>query len=261
MATKKKEEKKTVKKTRAKKLEKNQWHEATIIGELDNTMAGGVPQEIDKLIHVPDKPERDQINMVKKEKVKLLCQAGRPDEALEYIQETQKLEESYNAVLNTFRRDKVTGAPYIGAHMLQSAFFDAAVASFKKELKIYDQKGDTSGASKMHLRKQVNIRPFHIFMHRPDMGNGFIKDVDDVEWQQPTTGARGFARHEVIHAPFQFMFKAYIDYRPPFTELKNRDLVEEIFHRAAWHGIGSKRNMGYGAWHIVSIDWRAAASR
>ena len=216
----------------------------------ESPMRGAVPEEIDSLLKQPDKNTASLYYKTLVVHVEKLLKKGDVAGAIDAIQQSQDTNFEYKAPLNTFKRDlQNENAPYIGAHTLVGALRDAAKILYSP---FYTKKETDKPAAK-HFRKQIQVRPFHIFMHR----NGdIIKEPDNTHGQQPTEQVKGFARYEEIESPFEFSF--IIDVQPQgwFEDLlTNKEAIVKVINQSARHGLGASRGMGYGQWVPTKINF------
>lgn len=226
-----------------------------VVGEAESDFRGARPAETDALIKKPDKNTSDLIYRAVKAQVELNLQAGDVKGAWEAIKKYQDSEFEYANPLNCFQRDNQNGKkPYIGAHAVFGAFRDAAKFLYPTHF-YQNKKGQTQKPSAKHFRKFVQVRPIHIFLHRPDLSNGTIDTVDEIQGQQPIGEVRGFARYEAIFAPFQFQFQLSINPKGPFEKLlSKKSTVEELIHQATLHGLGGGRAAGFGQWKVIALS-------
>tara|TARA_Y100000310_G_C20684413_1_gene818046 strand:- start:513 stop:1220 length:708 start_codon:yes stop_codon:yes gene_type:complete len=225
-------------------------YQVKVIGESETDLRGAVPDSCKELTEKPGKDDKTLLYQVVKTQVELSLQKGDTVGALEAIEAYRKQHFNYASPLNVFRRDNQNGGnPFIGAHCFVGAFRDAA--KYLYEI-FYQKKGDKKPAQQ-HLRKFIQVRPYHIFFYTPDLNGEIVKAPSKVEGQQPTPAVQGFAEYETIFHPFQFQFSLIIYSKGPFEKfLKDKDKVLETLHQSAIHGIGGCRSAGYGGWKIVS---------
>lgn len=227
-----------------------------LLGEFTSPVRGGVPNDIDALVKKKSKDVSDLYFQIAKEEVKVHLQAGELKKAHESVEkyETEEIEPHKNP-LNIFKKDSQNGgSPYMGAHWFFGAFRDAAKFIFPEHFYGGGKKGAPSAK---HLRKFVDVQPYHIFFHKPTYeknNKNIVKVVDGVTGQQPSEAVGGFSRYEYIEAPIQFYLEVLISSRGPFLELlEDPDNVKEIIHQARNHRLGSCRSAGYGMWNIIKL--------
>ena len=105
---------------------------------------------------------------------------------------------------------------------------------------------------KAHMRKYVQITPYHIFLHKDPDYKEMFRDADvTIEGQQPVTDVKGFSRNEILVGPLHFNFQMIFQPKGKFPVLGNRDLVLQCLHQSTFRGLGGRRAANYGQWEIT----------
>ena len=244
----------------------NSMYSFEVIGEFVSPLRGGVPASCDDLVNKESKDISTLIFKVMSAQVDNFLQIGDTASAMSaietYVDEKVK---PYANPLNTFKKNKkvnnffkrdeqVGDAPFMGAHWLFAAIRDSAKFIFPEA---FYGGGVKKAPSGNHFRKFVEVTPYHIFLHRPtydENNENIVKEIDDIEKQQPSEKVGGFSQYEVIYTPLQFRAEVNVSPRGPFLKLlKDPDNMREIIQQARNHRLGTCRSAGYGTWDFVKL--------
>jgi len=209
--------------------------------------SGPRPADVDTLVQRLDPALKELKNLIIKKEIEELVNIGDTKTAHEVLK-MYGMPEGYRYPLNQFARDLQNGnGIYQGAHCFYGAFRDAAGELFSI---YYKKKGDLKPSDK-HLRKQVEVFPYHV----PLMRNGKqLMEPDYIDKQQPVGDVQGFARYEVINPPFNFKFTVRILVAGKFKEfLAEKAWVFRAIESSTLHRQGSRRSANFGPWAIDKI--------
>jgi len=233
-----------------------------VIGRAVGPWSGPRPESIDPLIEKSQEKELFAVEMdILKNQIDRLLQTGDVSGAtdlLDAFRKNRSMVKTFDAPLCVFAKDMQNGAnPYIGAHCFFGAFRNRAQVLCWEFFYQKGMKGFANKPSAKHLRRQVNIRPNHVFLYRPDLDGEIITGADYIDGQQPVGEVKGFARYEVIQPPFAFRFSIDVDPRSEkyFEKLlSDQDQVVQIVGSMWREGLGARRSAGHGYWEIVSME-------
>jgi hypothetical protein len=215
--------------------------------------SGSKPLDVATLRDKPGKDTASLIFQIAKTQIELACQKGDTLAAMEALNAYRTQEFSYSAPTNVFHKDAQHGGrPFIGGYMIFGAIRDAVSLAFGDEIATWKGAG-SKDPSKKHLKKYVYVLPHHVFMYRPTLGVGVVDKADEIEEQQPIGDVKGFARYEVIHPPFEFMFVVHVVGKAPFKGLEKKKVMKEVIEQAARNGLGGRRGVGYGFWEVLEM--------
>jgi hypothetical protein len=233
------------------------------------SLSGNKAADIDKLLSKSLVEEALLKAAIKKLEAVMDDDQSLPEEievAAAEVQKYQGVSVSYKAPLNIIHKDNQKlgkdelPIPVIPQHFIMGAFRDTASQSFADQYQLATLKDRKNRVGKEHLRKYIQITPFHIFMFRDEKMEKMIESSDIfIEGQQPTPGAAGFARYEVITGPIYFKFNMIFQPQGKFPALADRNLVCMCLSQSTYRGLGGRRSANYGQWEIISakeIDFK-----
>jgi hypothetical protein len=164
----------------------------------------------------------------------------------------------YKSPLNVIHRDRQklgndeNPIPIVAQHFILAAFRDEASAAFADEFNLATPEKRKGRVGKAHMRKSINITPYHIFLYKDPECKEMFEDHDIlIEGQQPVMDVKGFSRNEVITGPIYFKFRMIFVPKGKFPALADRELVLRCLHQSTFRGLGGRRAANYGQWEII----------
>jgi hypothetical protein len=133
-----------------------------------------------------------------------------------------------------------------------AAFRDTASASYPKEFGLATVTERKGRVGKEHVRKYIEITPYHIFMYKDsDLANLYENKDIIIQGQQPVNQVKGFSQFEVINGPIYFKFQMFFHPEGKFPSFEDKDLVSKCLYQATFRGLGGRRAANYGQWKIL----------
>lgn len=232
-----------------------------VIG-MAHSLSGNKADDIDKLIKKSIVQEALLKAAVKKLEAIMANKDCLPEEievAAAEVSQYQDVSADYKAPLNIIHKDEQRRGedqlplPVIPQHFIMGAFRDTASQSYADQFMLATISDRKNRVAKEHLRKYIQITPFHIFMYKDKEMTQMIQGSDVfVEGQQPTQNVGGFARYEVIQGPIYFKFNMFFQPEGKFPCLADRELVCRCLYQATFRGLGGRRSANFGQWQVLS---------
>jgi hypothetical protein len=235
------------------------------INAVAHSLSGNKAADIDKLLDKAIVEEALLKAAIKKLELLLENPDALPEEisaAAAEVKTYQKNHKTYKAPLNVIHRDKQKlgndngPLPFIAQHFILAAFRDEASSSFSDEFCLATQENRKGRIGKAHMRKYIQITPYHIFLFKDPEYNTMFENSDIiVEGQQPVGDVKGFSNNEVIVGPIYFKFQMMFQPKGKFPPLGDRDLVLQCLYQSTFRGLGGRRAANYGQWEILKAKF------